>query len=144
MKKMKKPVSKILLIPVFTVLFLFGTAAGVGTKSYLEKSFIQNRSRLILLMNVPVNDIYTIFKAVSSHDVGTRIAAYYGSGDMNSVSLDFLLERFKKENEFAAKRTILFVIKKMNSKKYEELVRQNPQFAEKKGFIAKEKLQSMK
>jgi hypothetical protein len=144
MRIIEKPVSEKLLPVLFILLFLFGAAAGVGVKSYFEKSFIQNKSRFILLMNVPVNDVYTIFKAVSDQDVGIRIAAYYASGDMNSMSLDFLVKRFDQENETAAKRTILFVIKKINIKKYEELVSRYPQFDDKKGFIAKEKLQSFR
>jgi hypothetical protein len=143
MKTLKIYMAKKLLIPSFAILFLLGAAAGVFVKSYLEKSFIQHRSRFILLMNVPVNDVYTIFKAVSDQDVGTRIAAYYASGDMNSMGLDFLMKRFDQENEYAAKRTILFVIKNVDLKTYKELVRKNPQFAEKKGFIVKERLQGM-
>jgi hypothetical protein len=144
MKILKMSMSKKMLPSLFLILFICGAAAGVFVKSYLERSLIQHQSRFILLMNVPVQDVYTIFKAVSDQDVGTRIAAYYASGDMNSMSLDFLLKRFDKENELAAKRTILFVIKNIDLAKYAELVRKYPQFAEKKGFIVKERLQDIK
>jgi hypothetical protein len=95
---------------LFPVLIITGIIMGRFIGNRFVASMVLKNSTLPLLFTRPVNQFYDMYVLMNSGNPYSRLSGYYSLIDNKMINNEFLMERYQKEENFAIKRTILWIL----------------------------------
>lgn len=100
----------IVICAVLLLLPLIGYRAGRLAGGRMLAGIVMRESSFPLLISRPVTQFYDLYVLINSGNPFSRISGYYLLLDNNMIDEVFLLERYRKEELFAIRRTILWIL----------------------------------
>jgi len=97
-------------LTLFPVLILMGFMAGRGIGKGLISNLILKDSMFPLLLSRPIDQFYGMHILLNSPNPYSRLSGYYSLIDSKMINNEFLIDRYKNEDNFAIKRTILWIL----------------------------------
>ncbi|MFC1670027.1 hypothetical protein ACFL20_06500 [Spirochaetota bacterium] len=100
--------------PVLTLLFLIilliGYIAGKFAGSHIVSGLLVNKNRVAFLLYRPAKQYFEVYRLINSENELKRLSGYYSLLDNKIVDVNFLSERYFKENSSYVKRTIIWIL----------------------------------
>ncbi|MBN2160861.1 MAG: hypothetical protein JW807_15840 [Spirochaetes bacterium] len=98
------------IILIIVALVAGGLAAGRLLGSRLLESVILSRTRFPLLLSQPVGQLNNVYALINSGNPFSRLSGYYALREKGMIDQKFVAERFKSEQEPAARRTLAWIL----------------------------------
>lgn len=95
---------------VLSMLFSGGYLIGRGAGNRLMEGILLHETRFPLLLSRPVYQFYDIYTLLNSNNPYSRLSGYYSLVDANMIDLDFIRERYAREQVPVIRRTLLWVL----------------------------------
>jgi hypothetical protein len=86
----------------------YGAGRLIGTR-FME-SIILKEGRLPLLLSRPVSQFYDVYSLINSNNPFSRLSGYYSLVDNNLVNVQFIADRYGREQFIVIQRTLLWVL----------------------------------
>lgn len=114
---MKKQVNIIIVSVVACIASLFmGYSAGRLLGSRFVEDILLQQARFPLLFSRPVSQFYDIYTLINSSNPYSRLSGYYSLVDNKMINEQFLMERFRHEQNDALRGSILWILSHSNDR----------------------------
>ncbi len=100
----------VMICAICVMLTVIGYRVGRLAGGRMLADILMKESSLPLLLSRPVSQFYDMYVLINSGNPFSRISGYYSLMDNNMIDEQFLLDRYRKEEIFAIRRTILWVL----------------------------------
>jgi hypothetical protein len=97
-------------LALFPVLILMGFMAGRVIGKGLISNLILKDRMFPLLLSRPIDQFYGMHILLNSANPYSRLSGYYSLIDNKMINNEFLIDRYKNEDDFVIKRTILWIL----------------------------------
>jgi len=97
-------------IVVFSTTLLFGYFTGRLLGNRFVENVVLQQGRFPLLLSRPVNQFYDIYTLINSNNPFSRLSGYYSLVDNKMINEQFLMERFRREQNEALSGSILWIL----------------------------------
>jgi hypothetical protein len=99
------------MIAVLSIALLAtGYGAGLLIGNRFMESIILKEGRLPLLLSRPVSQYYDVYSLINSNNPFSRLSGYYSLVDNNLVNVQFIADRYGREQFVVIHRTLLWVL----------------------------------
>ena len=95
---------------VFIASLLIGYAAGRMLGNRFVEDVVLQKARFPLLLSRPVSQFYDIYTLINSNNPYSRLSGYYSLVDNKMINEQFLMERFRREQNDALRGSILWIL----------------------------------
>ncbi len=104
---MYKKAATLIVVPVLILIgFMVGKPLGKG----LISNLVLRDSLFPLLLSRPIDQFFGMHILLNSPNPYSRLSGYYSLFDNRMINAEFLIERFKIEENYVIKRTILWIL----------------------------------
>jgi hypothetical protein len=107
-------IQKIKAAGVIAALCVALAAIGYGAGRLLGNRFMESiilkEGRFPLLLSRPVNQFYDVYTLINSSNPFSRMSGYYSLVDNNLVNVQFIADRYGREQFVVIHRTLLWVL----------------------------------
>ena len=97
-------------IVVFSTTLLFGYFTGRLLGNRFVENVVLQQGRFPLLLSRPVNQFYDIYTLINSNNPFSRLSGYYSLVDNKMINEQFLMERFRREQNEALSGSLLWIL----------------------------------
>jgi hypothetical protein len=97
-------------IAVAIATLLLGYSAGRMLGNRFVEDIVLQQGRFPLLLSRPVSQFYDIYTLINSNNPFSRLSGYYSLVDNKMINEQFLMERFRREQNEALCGSILWIL----------------------------------
>jgi hypothetical protein len=97
-------------VVVCVAAFLMGLFGGRILGNRFVQDIVFQQARFPLLLSRPVSQFYDIYTLINSNNPYSRLSGYYSLVDNKMINEQFLMERFRREQNDALRGSILWIL----------------------------------